>query len=187
MARSRWVEDDLWRVILAVMMPGNALAVECSLVTGLRISDVLSLKTETLQRTRRPYVKDQKTGKSHRVYLPAELHDRLLRQAGRMWVFEGRNDWHKHRTRSAVYKDMQQAVDRLKRNGALDSHGTYSPHSARKSAAVTAYHKGGLTAAQQLLAHDKDHPEVTLLYALSDVERPSSRRRSKRSCARSSR
>lgn len=186
MGRSRWVCDDLWRVILAVMMPGNALAIEVSLRTGLRISDVLSLKTETVSRTRRPYIVDSKTGKYHRLYIPAELQERLLAQAGKIWVFEGRCDWRKHRTRAAVYKDMQAAVSRLKRNGTLDRDGTYSPHSARKSAAVHAYQAGGLDAAARLLVHDTDHPSVTLLYALSDKE-PSSKRRSRRNCARSKR
>lgn len=186
MARSRWVSDDLWRVILAVMMPVNALAVETSLCTGLRISDVLSLKTENVQRTARPYVRDSKTGKLHRIYLPVELRQRLLAGAGRVWVFEGRIDWMKHRTRGAVYKDMQAAVWALKRNGKLDRSGTYSPHSARKSAAVHAYQDGGLDAAARLLVHDRDHPTVTLLYALADQE-PSSKRRSSRSCARSRR
>lgn len=186
MGRSKWVSDDLWQLILGTMMPANALAVEVSLSTGLRISDALSLKTETVQRTNRPYVLDSKTGKRHRIYIPAQLRQRLLAGAGRVWCFEGRVDWRKHRTRDAVYKDMQQAVQALKRNGKLERAATYSPHSARKSAAVHAYHEGGLDAAARLLVHDKEHPAVTLLYALSDVE-PSSRRRSSRSCAKSRR
>ena len=100
MARSQWVCDDVMRLILAAMMPANRLAIECSLVTGLRISDVLSLHTETIRKTQRPYVKDSKTGKTHRIYLPAELRQRLLQQAGTIWVFEGRSDARKHRTRS---------------------------------------------------------------------------------------
>ena len=45
--------------------------------------------------------------------------------------------------------------------------GQISPHSARKLAAVEAYRKGGLDAAQRLLSHSD--PAVTLLYALSDA------------------
>lgn len=90
MARSQWVCDDVMRMILAAMMPANRLAIECSLVTGLRISDVLSLHTDTIRKTQRPYVKDSKTGKTHRIYLPVELRQRLLQQAGTIWVFEGR-------------------------------------------------------------------------------------------------
>lgn len=150
------------------MMPGNALAVEVSLATGLRIDDVLSLKTETVRKSSRPYVRDSKTGKSHRIYLPVELRQRMLAQAGRVYVWEHRTDWTRHRTRQAVYKDMRHAAQVFERNGRLKAH--VSPHSARKVAAVRAYHKGGLEAARALLNHDQGHPLVTLIYALADDE-----------------
>lgn len=156
------------------------------MVTGLRISDVLSLHTDTIRKTQRPYVKDSKTGKTHRIYLPVELRQRLLQQAGTIWVFEGRSDARKHRTRGAVYKDMTQAAAIYRRSGLTDVQ-HISPHSARKVAAVRAYKRGGLDAAQAMLVHDPDHPLVTMIYALSDQMPPSSRRRSKRSCAKSTR
>ena len=71
--RSSWVSDDVMGLILAAMLPVNRLAVEVSLATGLRISDVLSLHTDLVRRTQRPYVTDSKTGKTHRIYIPAEL------------------------------------------------------------------------------------------------------------------
>lgn len=169
--RSEWVDGDTLALVLAAMMPGNALAVECSLVTGLRIDDVLSLHTDTVRRTARPYVRDSKTGKSHRVYLPRELRERMLAQAGRVYVWEHRTDWTRHRTRQAVYKDMRHAAAVWERNGRLGAH--VSPHSARKCAAVRAYKRGGLDAAAALLNHDPGHPLVTLLYALSDDPRAS--------------
>ena len=183
--RSEWVEDDTMRLILAAMMPANALAVECSLYTGLRIDDVLALKTEKVRRTARPYVRDSKTGKTHRIYLPAELRERMLAQAGRVWVWEHRLDWRLHRTRQAVHKDMKQAAQVYKRSGRLRAH--VSPHSARKVAAVKAYKKGGLEAAQALLVHDTGHPTVTLIYALADQDGAggaSARRRQRRSGSR---
>ena len=166
--RSEWVEDDTMRLVLAAMMPANALAIEVSLYTGLRIDDVLSLKTETVRRTARPYVRDSKTGKTHRIYLPAELRERMLAQAGRVWVWEHRLDWRRHRTRQAVYKDMRQAAAVYERTGRLRAH--ISPHSARKVAAVRAYKRGGLDAAQALLVHDTGNPLVTLVYALADQD-----------------
>ena len=184
--RSGWIDEDTMALVLAAMMPVNALAVECSLYTGLRIDDVLSLKTEVVQRTARPYVRDSKTGKTHRIYIPAELRQRLLQQAGTIWVFEGRSDARKHRTRGAVYKDMTRAAAIYRRSGMTDVQ-HISPHSARKVAAVRAYKQGGLDAAQAMLVHDPDHPLVTMLYALSDQMPPSSRRRIKRSCAKSTR
>lgn len=179
--RSGWVEDDVFRLVLAAMMPVNALAIETSLYTGLRIDDVLALKTETVRKTARPYVRDSKTGKTHRIYLPAELRARMLAQAGRLYVWEHRLDWTKHRTRQAVYKDMRQAAEVFERNGKVQEH--ISPHSARKSAAVRAYKRGGLEAAQALLVHDDGHPLVTLLYALADMDgqRTVSARRKKHS------
>ena len=164
--RSEWVDGDTMSLVLAAMMPGNALAVEVSLATGLRIDDVLALKTETVRRTPRPYVRDSKTGKTHRVYLPRELRARMLAQAGRVYVWEHRTDWTRHRTRQAVYKDMRQAAGVFERNGRLGAH--VSPHSARKCAAVRAYQRGGLDAAAALLNHDEGHPLVTMLYALAD-------------------
>lgn len=164
--RSDWVDEGTLELILAAMMPGNALAFEVSIATGLRIDDVLSLKTETVQRTARPYVRDSKTGKSHRIYLPRELRERMLAQAGRLYVWEHRTDWTRHKTRQAVYKDVRHAAAVFERTGRLRAH--VSPHSGRKVAAVRAYKRGGLAAAAALLNHDEGHPLVTLLYALSD-------------------
>lgn len=186
--RSSWVNDDVMGLILAAMLPANRLAVEVSLATGLRISDVLSLKTDLIRRTQRPYVTDSKTGKVHRIYLPAELRERMLQQAGKVWVWPGRlRPLEQHRTRQAVYKDMAQAVQIMRRAQHVERGQSISPHSARKCAAVRAYQRGGLDAAAALLQHDPDHPLVTMIYALSDKPDmlPSSRRRSKRSCAKS--
>lgn len=164
--RSEWVDAGIMELILAAMMPANSLAIEVSLATGLRIDDVLALKTETVRRTPRPYVRDSKTGKTHRVYLPRELRERMLAQAGRVYVWEHRTDWTRHRSRQAVYKDMRLAAAVYERNGRLGAH--VSPHSARKCAAVRAYQRGGLDAAAALLNHDEGHPLVTMVYALAD-------------------
>ena len=189
MARSEWVSDDIMGLILATMLPANRLAVQVSCATGLRIDDVLSLKTETVLRCERPYVTDSKTGKRHRIYLPRQLRTQMLSQAGKVWVWPGRIKPHEqHRTRQAVYKDMLRAVDVVKRAGWCARGAKISPHSARKCAAVRAYHKGGFEAAQALLQHDDGHPMVTMLYALSDSpELLPSMRRKRRSNAKSHR
>ena len=56
--RTHWVDDTQIKLILAAMMPANRLAIEVSEATGLRIDDVLSLKTELVQQTNRPTVVD---------------------------------------------------------------------------------------------------------------------------------
>lgn len=142
-------------------MPPNRLALRVSLATGLRIGDVLSLMRVRL--APRMTVKEQKTGKSRRVYIPAALLEEMQAHAGRYWVFEGRTDPRRHRTRQAVYKDLARAA-RLFR---LPSWQHISPHSARKVFAVREYHKDGdLKRVQQLLNHDSE--AVTLLYAMAD-------------------
>lgn len=97
MGRADWLDRPAMGHVLAALMPANRLVMECCMATGLRVGDVLALKTADVQHGPRMTVREQKTGKSRRVYWPAELRLRMLQQAGRVWVFEGRNDWRKHR------------------------------------------------------------------------------------------
>lgn len=159
--RAGYIFEEELEHILAALMPPNRLALRVSLATGLRIGDVLSLMRVRL--APRMTVKEQKTGKSRRVYIPAALLEEMQAHAGRYWVFEGRTDPRRHRTRQAVYKDLARAA-RLFR---LPSWQHISPHSARKVFAVREYHKDGdLKRVQQLLNHDSE--AVTLLYAMAD-------------------
>lgn len=159
--------EDVFQLLLTAMMPKNRLALQVSLATGLRIGDVLGLKTTALQRGPRITVKEQKTGKSRRVYLPAKLYAAMLSEAGRYYVFEHRLDSKKPRTRAAVYKDLRRVASLYRIDGhKLAAH--LSPHSARKIFAVDAFEKGGnLRKVQALLNHSD--PAVTALYAMADV------------------
>ena len=152
--------------ILAAMMPTNALIVRICMRTGLRVSDVLELKTAQLKP--RQTVRERKTGKTRRVVWSAPLYEQMLQQAGRIWVFESRTDPTKHRTRQAVYKDIKHVAAMYQRSGAVSRRQVIGTHTARKVAAVDAYHHGGLKAAQRLLNHSD--PAITLLYALADKE-----------------
>lgn len=159
MARSQWVSDDVFGLILRALMPANALAVEMSLRYGMRIGDVLATKTEDVRKGRWTY-KEEKTGKSRRVTLCKELQARLLSQAGKVYVWEHRYDYKRHRTRQAVYKDMCRVASLLRLKHA-------TPHSARKAYAVRAYHScHDLRKVQRLLNHSTE--AVTILYALAD-------------------
>lgn len=152
--------------ILAALMPENRLIMELCMATGLRVSDVLELRTADLRR--RQTVRQKKTGKTRRVQWPAALYEQMEQGAGRLWVFESRTDPKRHRTRQAVWKDVKRAERVFKRSGQLSRRQNIGPHTARKVAAVEAYHKGGLPAAQRLLSHSD--PLVTRLYALADLE-----------------
>lgn len=150
--------------ILAALMPTNALIVRLCMATGLRVSDVLELRTAQLKR--RQTIRERKTGKTRRVQWPAQLYEEMQQQAGRLWVFECRTDPRKHRTRQAVHKDIKRAERVFKRSGAVRRCQNLGTHTARKIAAVDAYKRGGMPAAQRLLQHSD--PLITRLYALSD-------------------
>ena len=149
MSRTIYVSRPEMAHILAAMMPENRLIVRLCMATGLRISDALEIKTAKLKR--RMTIREIKTGKSRRVVIPAE----------------GRCDWHKHRARQSVLKDIKKAAAVFQRTGAVRT-GCVGTHTARKIAAVEAYQRGGLESAQKLLNHSD--PAITLLYALADQQ-----------------
>lgn len=159
--RTDYVESDIFDHILAALMPQNRLAIIVSMYTGLRIDDVLHIKTDMLKKDRFT-VRERKTGKSKRVRLPNDLRQDLISISGRYYVFEGRCDPTKTRTRQAVYKDIKRAAAAF-RVKTLN----VSPHSARKYYAVTQYRKThDIKRVQQLLNHSDE--AVTLIYALAD-------------------
>jgi integrase len=166
LARTSYANRAQMSHILAALMPTNALIVRICMRTGLRVSDVLELKTAQLKP--RQTVRERKTGKTRRVVWSAPLYEQMQSQAGRIWVFESRTDPHKHRTRQAVYKDIKHVAAMFQRSGTVSRSQCIGTHTARKYAAVEAYHKGGLPAAQKLLNHSD--PAITLLYALADKE-----------------
>ena len=87
--------------VLAALTPANALVCRVCAHTGLRVGDVVALRTADL----RPqfWITEAKTGKRKRVNLPRQLLAALKAQAGQTWVFEGARSNAKHRTRQAVW------------------------------------------------------------------------------------
>lgn len=119
------------------------------------------------------WVTEQKTGKKRQVGLPEPLLSDLKKEAGRVWVFPGR-DPRKHHTRQAVWKDMKRAAKafRLPLN--------VGPHSARKVYAVELMRKyGDLDRVRRALNHNSE--TITLLYAMADRQRELRARKRKRS------
>lgn len=158
--RSRWATDDVFSAVLVGLTDANRLAVETSVRYGMRIGDVLALTAENVRKGQFSY-REEKTGKRRRVKLSADLQARLLAQSGRVYVFEGRNDWRAHRTRQAVYKDIRRVADALRLGRGI------TPHTARKKYAVSAYHRlGSMKKVQRLLNHSDE--AVTMIYALAD-------------------
>lgn len=158
--RSGWIADDTMGHLLAALTPSNRLACEMSLRYGMRIGDVLSLRTEQLMKSKLSY-REQKTGKRRVVNVSAQFRGVLLGQAGRVYVFEHRTDPFRPRTRQAVWKDLKR-VSRIFRLGDV------SVHSCRKGYAVRKYREcGDMEKVKRLLNHSDE--AVTVLYAMADV------------------
>ena len=161
MAKTEYLLQKEVDMILAALTPENRLVMRTALVTGLRVGDVLALKPERLK----PHfwVTEQKTGKKRQVGLPEPLLSDLRKQAGKYWVFPGR-DPRKHRTRQAVWKDVKRAAKafRIPQN--------VGPHSARKVYAVDLMRKyGDIDRVRRALNHNSE--TVTMIYALAENRR----------------
>ena len=145
--------------VLAALTSQNALVARVCLHTGLRVSDVLELRTQQL--AARFWVTEKKTGKRRMVGLPAALLEEIRKGAGEVWAFPGR-DPRKHRTRQAVWKDIKRAAAafRLREN--------LTPHSLRKVYAVELLERyGDFDKVRRNLNHAYD--AKTSLYAMADV------------------
>ena len=169
--RTEYLIEREVEVILGLLTYENRLVMRTLLHTGLRIGDVLQLKTEQLKPNF--WITEQKTGKRRQVGLPEPLLSDLRESAGGQWVFPGARPG-KHRTRQAVWKDVKRAAQaaRLTANAA--------PHSARKVYAVELLKKyGDIDRVRRALNHGGI--EVTLIYAMADkrLTAKGNRRRSK--------
>lgn len=163
--RTDYIPRHVLELLLTALMPQNRLAIRASLVSGLRISDVLGLQTAKFKQ--RMTVRESKTGKTRRIYWPAKIYEQMFEHAGKYFVFEGRLDPKKHRTRAAVFKDLKR-VARLYRIDGRKIVENVAPHSARKIFAVEALRDSkDLKKVQHLLNHDSE--AVTMLYAMADV------------------
>lgn len=146
--------------ILAALTYENRLAITVSLLTGLRIGDVLNLRSRDLIRDRFT-ITEEKTLKRRTIRLPDKLRDELQSIAGKIFVFENRLTARKHRTRQAVYKDIKRAARafRIKSN--------LTCHTARKIYAVSEYKKDfSVARVKKLLNHSSE--AVTMIYAIAD-------------------
>lgn len=151
------LEEQVDRV-LAALTPENELVCRVCLRTGLRVSDVLTLKPEQVKP--HIWVTESKTGKRKQIGFDAPLREAILSQASAEWAFPGR-DPGKHRTRQAVWKDIKRAAKafRLPQNA--------STHSMRKVYAVELLRKyGDIERVRKALNHDRY--TTTMIYAMAD-------------------
>lgn len=153
--------------VLSILTDKNRLVMRVALHTGLRVGDVLQLKTEQLK----PHfwITESKTKKRRQVGLPEPLLSDLKKAAGKTWVFSGRSGSKPH-TRQAVWKDIKRAAKafRLPQN--------VGPHSARKVYAVQLLQEyGDIERVKRALNHSS--AAVTMIYAMADQQLKSKKRR----------
>ena len=156
--KSEYVFEKQVELVLAALTRPNATVIRTALHTGLRVGDVLALRTDQL--ATRFWITEAKTGKRRQVGLTADLLAEIKAGAGEVWAFPGR-DPGKHRTRQAVWYDVKRAAHlfRMRQN--------VTPHSFRKLYAVRLRKKhGDLKRVQRALNHND--VMTTMIYALAD-------------------
>ena len=161
-------------LVLAMLTNRNALIMRTALHTGLRVSDVLSIKTDQL--ATRFWVTESKTKKRRQVGLPEPLLSDIKKQAGGVWAFENPRTG-RPQTRQAVWKDVKRAAKamRLPQN--------VGPHSARKVYAVELLSKyGDIDRVKRALNHSSE--AITLIYALADRQLESKMKRRRAAAGR---
>lgn len=160
--------------VLAALTPKNALIMRTALHTGLRIGDVLSIKTDQLRS--RFWVTESKTGKRRQIGLPEPLLSDIKNQAGKEWAFEGRTTG-RPQTRQAVWKDVKRAA------AALRLPQNVGPHSARKVYAVELLSKyGDIERVRRALNHSSY--AITMIYAMADKQLESKNKRRRAAAGR---
>lgn len=152
----------VWREmehVLAALTPANRLVCRVCVATGLRVGDVVALRTEQIGP--QFWITEQKTGKRRRVNLTHPLLRQLRAQAGAVWVFPSPKDPAKHRTRQAVWWDVKRAAKafRLPQNVA--------PHSLRKVYAVELLNRCGGNVGRVQRALNHSDAATTYIYAMA--------------------
>ena len=164
-------------MVLSALTPVNRVVCRVMLHTGLRVGDVLALRPEQIRP--KQWITEIKTGKRRQIGLTQELMEDMRAVCGTEWVFPGRVDASKHRTRQAVWADVKRAAKafRLPQN--------VGSHSMRKVYAVELLHRyGDIARVQRALRHSD--PMVTAIYAMADQQLQARfRRRGRRPKSRS--
>lgn len=163
--RTDYIDRKTAQAVFKSMQPTNRLICEVAMDTGLRIDDVCALRTKDLRTAKKKsgwlVVTEKKTGKRKALRFRYKDLDRMLWQAGNVFVFQHRTDENRHRVRQTVWRDLARSGRPLRRQGV-----NISPHSLRKLYAVEQFEKhGNLRKVQKQLNHD--NISTTMVYVFS--------------------
>lgn len=151
--RTRPITPGEYRTLLKHLSDPANLAVRISADTGLRVSDVLSIRCADLARTMT--VTERKTGKSRKI----QIRPDTLRRA-KVYARHG-GDRLIDRDRSTIYRHIRRAAADL-------GYDHVSMHSLRKMYARRYCRAHGLAATQREMQHD--YLSTTMLYVLDPAE-----------------
>lgn len=139
-----------------VLSPQMELIYDIGASTGLRISDIITLKKTDIKP--RPYIMQRKTKKKKRIFLSKDIRERALILCGdNEYIFSSYNKTG-HITRQAVYTAFKKASRAINENN-------IGTHSMRKKYADRTYKRTkSLKATQNALQHE--NMSETALYLL---------------------
>ena len=129
--------------------------------TGLRISDIVKLPKEILEK-KEPTIREQKTKKSKRFYIPKKLRQELkeFSQNNKYYIFESSAE-NGHITRQAVWKHFKIVAKRLNIQINIGTHTMRKNHAKDLQLSGKSY-----TYIKNKLNHD--NLADTLLYLLEE-------------------
>ena len=153
MSRTRPITPAEMRKLLKVLPDAAAMAVRISADTGLRISDILSIRSGALAQTMR--VTERKTGKQRTVRLRTSTY-----RAAKAYAAHGQDMLIPY-SRSTIYRHIRRAADDLGMQHV-------SMHSIRKLYARQYCRAHGLAATQQEMQHN--YLSTTLLYVVDSTD-----------------
>lgn len=131
------VKKEQEKTFCSYLKMPHSLIYKVGATTGLRVSDIISLRKSILK-TKEPTIKEQKTGKSKRIYIPQKLRREMIQYSENNqseYIFSG-NGKSGHITRQSVHKAFKKAANKA------DIDVNIATHAMRKKYARTLYAKG---------------------------------------------
>lgn len=163
--KTKYIEPEDVERLLGVMEWEEQLIVEIAIETGMRIGDILALKSENIDiKKQRIIFTAQKTKKDAKIHISNQLFKKIypiMHKNPKKWIFPSPRDSSKHLTRQWFWKRVKRAC----RLSGVDPDGV-APHSFRKVFAVEYFKREGLEATREALQHER--ASTTQIYALSD-------------------
>lgn len=130
--------------------------------TGLRVTDIITLEKDILK-IKEPTIKEHKTGKSKRIYIPKKLKTELIEfsKDNKKYIFQSKSKTG-HITRQAVFKHFKRIAKIVKSNKNIGT------HTMRKNYACKLLKKGkNYKYIKSKLNHEK--LSDTLLYLIDEL------------------